>query len=66
MLGLPDVLFIVIVDMQLIEATGLVAVVRLDVLRGSMELVIAVLGTVIPALADIFFTIRRTAHPQYR
>ncbi len=57
MLRMPNVLLVILVDMQFIEAAGLVAVVRWYVLRGGMEFVIAVLGAVISALIGIFVTI---------
>ena len=56
-LRVPDVLFVVFVDMKFIEAAGFVAVVCRDVLWSDMEFVIAVLGAVIPALAGIFVAV---------
>ena len=56
-LRMPDVLFVVFVDMQFVEAAGFITIVCLYVFRSGMKLVIAVLGAVIPAMAGIFVAV---------
>lgn len=57
MLRVPHVLPVVLIDVKLVKAAGLISVVRGYVLWGGVELVIAVLRSVAPALAGIFIAV---------